>query len=110
MQENIDNVRVLTDVQFQNFEDHVKDSTNRMLHNFITMFMFTKEYEKSNNETKQYILKFVEALKEDILKVHTTKATTAFDLTDKQKELLHSDMSAIINNCLAPIYNQIKKE
>ncbi len=103
-------LRALTDQQFLGFEEHIKDSTNRMLHNFITMFLFAGVYEKSDKDTKQHILNFVEVIKEDILKVHTSKAEAAFDLTDRQKEILNNDITIILTNCLAPITNLVKKE
>ena len=103
-------LRTLTDQQFLGFEEHIKDSTNRMLHNFIVMFLFAGVYEKSDKETKQHILNFVTVIKEDILKVHITKAETAFDLTDRQKEILNNDINIILTNCLAPIFNLVKKE
>lgn len=103
-------LRALTDQQFLGFQEHIKDSTNRMLHNFIVMFLFAGVYEKSDKETKKHILNFVEVIKEDILKVHMSKTEVAFDLTERQREILNNDINIILTNCLAPIYNLVKKE
>ncbi len=110
MQKDDNTLRALTDQQFLGFEEHVKDSTNRMLHNFITMFLFAGVYEKSDKETKQHILNFIEVIKDDILKVHTSKAEAAFDLTERQKAIINNDINIILTNCLAPITSLVKKE
>ena len=50
-----ENSKKLTDNQFNGFKEQVKESTNRLLHNFITMFLFLGVYERADEETKAKI-------------------------------------------------------
>ncbi len=105
-----ENSKVLTDAQFQGFRDQVKDSTNRMLHNFITMFLFLGVYERSDKATKDKIAEFISIIREDITTVHTKKAVATFELSQDQIDLIQKEMTIILDGCLAPMTKLIERD
>ena len=104
-----ENSKKLTDNQFNGFKEQVKESTNRLLHNFITMFLFLGVYERADEETKAKIENFLAVIQEDIRTVHIKKATVAFELTEDQKALLLKDMDTVLKGCLEPVSKLIAK-
>lgn len=110
MTENLEeNSKKLTDSQFNGFKEQIKESTNRLLHNFITMFLFLGVYERSDLDTKNKIENFIEVIRENITTTHMKKATSIFELTDDQQEILLKEMDIILNGCLDPVSKLIAK-
>jgi len=105
-----ENSKVLSDPQFQGFTEQVKESTNRMLHNFITMFLFIGVYEKTDDVTKKHIQDFLTVIQDDIKTMHIKKSTIAFDLSEYQLDLLNKEIDTILKGCLEPITRMIKKD
>ena len=95
--------------KFQRIQQILKDSVNRTLHNFISMFVLIKMYDKANEEEALEIKKFIDVIKEEIKNVHFAQIDMNKDFTGEQIKILQRDTEIILNNCLEPITNKIKK-
>ena len=102
--------KVLSEQHFNGFREQIKDSTNRMLHNFITMFLFLGVYERSDKETKGKIVNFIELISADVRTIHIKKAIDAFDLTEEQLETLQQEVTVVLNGCLSPMFTSIERD
>jgi len=102
--------RTLNEAQFATFQNFLRDSVSKTLHNLVTIFVLKVLYDKAPEKEQEMFKNFLNTAVDEVKKIHTLKAATHYDLSDKQKELFEEDMNEVINNCLDPVTNIRNKE
>ena len=99
----------LNDEQFQNLLAMLKDSVNRTIHNFFSVFVFIQLYKFAKDKDKATMETFVNTMKEEVSLIHKAKVEAIFDLTEKQKESYEKQLFEVMDGCLEPVFKEINK-